>query len=70
MTTRKEDTNASDHIDENNKATINPDDNYRSSRRLINKTFEKLKITFELQLMKHIESFRDTCRRLPTIRNK
>ena len=42
MTTRKEDTNTSDHIDENNKATVNPDDNSRS-RRLINKTFEKAK---------------------------
>ena len=43
MTTRKEDTNTSDHIDEKNKATINPDDHYRSSKRLINKTFEKAK---------------------------
>ena len=43
MTTRKEDTNTSDHIDENNNATVNPDDNYRNSKRLINKTFEKAK---------------------------
>lgn len=43
MTTRKEDTNTSDHIDENNNVTVNPDDNYRNSKRLINKTFEKAK---------------------------
>ena len=43
MTTRKEDTNTGDHIDENNNATVNPDDNYRNSKRLINKTFKKTK---------------------------
>ncbi len=43
MTTRKEDTNTSDHIDGNNNVTVNPDDNYRNSKRLINKTFEKAK---------------------------
>ena len=70
MTTRKEDTNASNHFDENNKATINPDDNYRSSRRLINKTFEKAKDNIRVATDEAHREFRDTCRRLPTIRNK
>ena len=42
-TTRKEDTTTSDRDEENNRATAAPDGNYRSSRRLINKTFEKAK---------------------------
>ena len=70
MTTRKEDTNTGDHIDGNNNVTVNPDDNYRNSKRLINKTFEKAKDNIQLQLMKHIDSFQDTCRQLPIIRSK
>jgi hypothetical protein len=42
-TTRKEDTTTSDRDEENNRATAATDGNYRSSRRLINKTFEKAK---------------------------
>jgi hypothetical protein len=43
MTTRKEDTNTSRHTDDDKTTTKNPDDNYHSSRRLIDKTFEKAK---------------------------
>ena len=43
MTTRKEDTNTSRNIDDDKPTTTNPDDKYHSSRRLIDKTFEKAK---------------------------